>query len=174
MSCRGLQHHIVGAAFLSMVLVGCGAPADTLGAGAVSATPATPTQIPAVGTDITIELPEGDPQRGQGLAEDEIKGLDGYSLSCSFCHVGARPPGPIFAATGELPAIGERAAIRIASADYAGAATTPEQYLIESTVLPQADLVEGRFSAEEMPEDYGERLSRQDVADLLAWMLSLE
>ena len=195
MSYRALQHRIVGAAFLSMVLVGCSAPADTPGTGAESATftlasstatpvpptstvtpdpsTATPTQIPRVGTDITIELPEGNPQRGQALAENEIKGLDGYSLSCSGCHVGVRRPGPNFAATGELPTIGERAAIRIAVGGYTGAATTPEQYLFESIVLPQAYYVEGAHS-EEMPENFGQRLTRQDVADLIAWMLSLE
>jgi hypothetical protein len=123
-----------------------------------------------VGTDITIELPPGDPERGLDLADRLV---DGYC--CTDCHVSSRPPAPNFAASDELPAIGERGAIRIAAADYTGAATTPEQYLFESIVLPDAYQVEGRWADyAEMDEDFGERLSQQDVADLIAWLLTLK
>ena len=130
-----------------------------------TATP-EPTQIPGVGTDITIELPEGDAERGRVLAKR------GIPINCVGCHVGSRPIGPNFAATDELPAIGERGAMRIAAEDYTGAATTPEQYLFESIVLPQAHLNEGRWM-ENMPADYDELLSSQDVADLVAYLLTL-
>ena len=123
-----------------------------------------------MGTDITIELPPGDPERGLDLA---ARLVDGYC--CSDCHISSRPPAPNFAASGDLPAIGERGAIRITAADYTGAATTPEQYLFESIVLPDAYRVEGRWADyAEMDEDFGERLSRQDMADLIAWLLTLK
>ncbi len=186
----------MGAAFLSIVLVGCGAPVDTPAPEVDSPTPtlapptatrvpptstetpdpstATPTKIPRVGTDITIELPEGDPARGQALAKNEIKDLLGLDLACSSCHEVTAIVAPDFVASGEWPAVGERGAIRIAEADYTGAATTPEQYLFESIVLPEAYYIEAPEPGDwfqQMP-DYSQRLSRQDVADLIAYMLS--
>ena len=193
---RKLQLLFPAMAVMAPVLAACAARATDPPAQATSATepttqsvtarspeqptstslPATilPTKLPPVGTDITIDLPEGDAERGQALAMyGGGKGLDGYTPNCWSCHMGSRPSGPIFAASEELPAIGERGAIRISAADYAGAATTPEQYLVESVVLPRAYVFAG-IGWVDMPEDFGERLSRQHLADLVAWMLTLE
>ena len=177
-----------------MVLVGCGAPADTPGTGVESATPtlapptatrvpptstvtpdpstATPTQIPPVGTDITIELPEGDPERGRVIFEKEITE---FGLTCTGCHVVGSPHtiGPDFAASEELPAIGERDALRLAEESYTGTATTPEQYLFEAIVLPNAYYVEGQWLID-MPTYYAATLTKQDVADLIAYLLTLK
>ncbi len=49
--------------------------------------------------------------------------------------------------------------------------TTPEEYLIESVVMPNAFIVEG-FSQGVMPTDFGERITLQDMAELLAYMLT--
>lgn len=122
----------------------------------------TPTAPPAetVGTDITVSLPEGDPARGEQLAQ---------SLGCTGCHV-LSAVGPPWAGDGGLPPMAERAAQRIAQADYTGQATTPEQYLLESIVLPNAYVVEG-YAEGVMPGNYGERLSPQDAADLIAYLM---
>ena len=115
-----------------------------------------------MGVDITIELPQGDAERGQALVE----GI----LGCAACHTLTDVGSPWTAQDG-LPALAPRAAIRIEQADYAGLATTPEEYLIESVVMPNAFIVEG-FSQGVMPTDYGERITLQEMADVLDYMLS--
>jgi hypothetical protein len=73
---------------------------------------------------------------------------------------------------GGEPGIGERAESRFQASGYAGTATSAEQYLFESIVLPNAHLIEG-FQANLMPQNYADRLSAQDASDLIAYMLSL-
>jgi hypothetical protein len=67
--------------------------------------------------------------------------------------------------------LGERAALRVEQADYAGEAGTPEQYLIESVADPNAYLVPG-FTANVMPINFADRITLQQMADLMAYMLS--
>jgi mono/diheme cytochrome c family protein len=125
------------------------------------------TQAPSVegvGTDITIDLPEGDPDRGSQLAQSGEGG-------CSACHELATV-GPAWAASGSQPGIATRAGQRITEADYTGAATTATQYLIESIVATNAFVVPG-FQEGIMPSDYGQRLTAQQVADLVAYMEAL-
>jgi mono/diheme cytochrome c family protein len=124
----------------------------------VAATPAGPV----VGTDITKELPAGNPENGSALATAQ---------GCVGCHV-ATQTGPAWAASADQPGIGERAATRITQPDYTGAATTPEQYLFESIVAPGVFVVEGFQPL--MPPDYGTKLTDQDVADLIAHMLTIK
>jgi len=88
----------------------------------------TPPTGPTVGTDITKELPEGDAASGEALA---------VSLGCTACHLaGASGAGPDWLASPEQPGVGERAALRLEQSDYTGNATTAEEYLFESIVLP--------------------------------------
>jgi mono/diheme cytochrome c family protein len=117
----------------------------------------------AVGTDIAVALPEGDAARGQQLAEG--------GLGCSGCHVLA-DVGPGWMAAGGQPGIGTRAETRVAQDDYTGQATDAQQYLVESVVRTNAFVVEG-FQPNIMPQNYGERLTAQDLADLIAYMSSL-
>jgi mono/diheme cytochrome c family protein len=124
--------------------------------------PSAPTG-PAVGTDITKELPEGDPVAGEALAN---------SLACVACHI-TTPTGPAWAAGDGQPAISQRAATRIIASDYNGAATTPEAYLFESIALTNVYLVSG-FAEGVMPGNYGETLTDQEMADLIAYLLSFE
>ncbi len=126
------------------------------------AVPSAPTG-PTVGTDITKTLPEGDAKNGEALAT---------SLACTACHVIA-PTGPAWPAKDGQPGIGTRAAERIQDPNYTGKATTPEQYLFESVVNPNAYLVSG-FAANIMPGAYSGQLSDQDMADIIAYLQTLK
>jgi nitric oxide reductase subunit C len=117
---------------------------------------------PAVGTDITQTLPAGDPAKGEALAN---------SQGCAGCHISTNS-GPAWLATGSDPGIGTRAATRFGQPDYTGQATTAEQYLLESIVQPAAFLLPGY--AVQMPNNYGETLTAQDAADLIAYLLTLK
>lgn len=122
----------------------------------------TPAGPPA-GTDITQTLPPGNADNGNTLAN---------TLGCAACHVSA-PVGPLWAASGDQPGIGTRAQTRIQEPGYTGSATTPEQYLFESIVLPGAHVVEG-FQDGVMPKDYGDKMTLQDVADMIAHLMTLK
>jgi mono/diheme cytochrome c family protein len=123
----------------------------------------TPPAGPVVGSDITKELPEGNAQAGETLAT---------TLACTACHIAA-PTGPAWLPSGSEPGIGERAAARIAQPDYTGQATTPEQYLFESIVAPNTFIISG-FAANIMPLNYANTLTDQDMADLIAYLLSIK
>lgn len=125
------------------------------------------TQAPSVegvGTDIAIDLPEGDADRGSQVAQSGEGG-------CSACHELAAV-GPAWAASGSTPGIGTRAGQRISEDDYTGEATNAAQYLFESIVATNAFVVPG-FQESIMPLDFGQRLSAQQVADLIAYMETL-
>jgi mono/diheme cytochrome c family protein len=112
------------------------------------------------GRDITIELPEGDAQRGELLAAAQ---------GCVACHI-STPTGPTWEPTAQEPGMGERADLRINQADYTGTAEDGYQYLFESIVLPNIYVVEGYSPI--MPEGYDTTLTQQDVADLIEYMLT--
>jgi mono/diheme cytochrome c family protein len=118
--------------------------------------------VQGVGTDITVKLPAGDAQRGNQLAQ---------SKGCAACHI-TTAVGPAWAKTGDQPGIGDRAATRIKDPSYTGKATTPEQYLFESIVTPHVYLVPPFGPI--MPDTFGQTLSAQDVADLIAYMLTIK
>jgi len=119
---------------------------------------------PTVGTDITKELPEGDPQRGEQLT---------VSLGCTACHaISAEGIGPYWPATPEIPGIGTRAELRITQPDYTGNAQDGHQYLFESVVIPDAFLVANYDNL--MPNNYAVTLTDQDMADLIAYLLTIE
>ena len=117
-----------------------------------------------MGTDIFIELPEGDAAAGQVLAEQ--------TLGCAACHT-LTPVGPSWEAGDGLPGIGVRGDIRIQQDDYTGLATSNDQYLIESVIETNIFLVEG-YDANIMPNNFSERITLQDMADLLAFMKTFE
>ncbi|HSR47299.1 MAG TPA: c-type cytochrome [Anaerolineales bacterium] len=118
----------------------------------------------AVGTDVAQTLPEGDPENGKILAEG--------SLGCAACHLLSNA-GPAWTADGANPGIATRAGERLAETGYAGQAETPDQYLLESVVNPNIYLVDG-FQAGIMPANFATRLTHQDAADLIAYMLTFE
>lgn len=116
----------------------------------------------AVGTDLVQALPDGDAEDGKVLSEGPF--------GCSACHI-LSPVGPAWAAGDGAAGIGARAGERIGEAGYAGGAETGEQYLLESIVAPNSYLVAG-FEANLMPGNFGGRLTPQDAADLIAYMLT--
>lgn len=130
-------------------------------------TAAEPTQkrlerLPFDRPDISMTLPEGDPERGAKLALAKV---------CITCHVNAEEP-PRLGADGDLPAIWERAALRIEDPAYTGNATTQQEYLLESITDPRLYEVDGIW-LESMADNYYE-LPAQDLADLIAWMKTFE
>ena len=94
------------------------------------------------------------------------------SAGCAGCHE-LSTVGPAWVSQAELPGIAERSEALIASGDYSGRATSVEQYLFESVVAPNGFLLDG-FEANIMPGNYGDRLTVQELADLIAYMLSLQ
>ena len=123
----------------------------------------TPPAGPLVGTDITKELPEGDAAAGEALT---------VSLGCTACHI-TTPTGPAWLPAGEIPGVGERAAAEFNLPEYTGNATSAEQYLFESIVDPNIYLVPG-FASGLMPPTYANTLTDQNMADLIAYLLSLK
>jgi cytochrome c2 len=123
----------------------------------------TPTELPfkAVGTDISIALPEGDINRGQEQA---------MNRGCITCH--GSGIGPDWLPSDELAGIGERAQTRFTQDNYAGAATSAEQYLFESIVLPSAYVVDG-FADNIMISLSGRLMDAQEIADIVAYLLTL-
>lgn len=125
--------------------------------------PVPPPTGDTVGTDIAITLPEGDVEAGRAVSAG--------SAGCAGCHE-LSSVGPSWAPQADSPGIGERAEALIASGAYSGQAISVEQYLFESVVAPNVFLPDG-FEANIMPGNYGDRLTVQELADLIAYMLSL-
>jgi len=72
-----------------------------------------------------------------------------------------------------LPAVQARADMRIVDAAYTGFATTPEEYLIEAVIDPYVYIVEGEWE-NKMDDIYNEELSEKDLADIIAWLMTVE
>jgi nitric oxide reductase subunit C len=125
-----------------------------------SETPA-PSATPRAG--IPLDLLEGDPARGEQLARRH---------DCVACHI-TYSVAPAFKSGDGLSAIGERGTVRIADPAYTGQALTSEEYLIESILLPEVYVVEGSW-LHPMDDFFDERLTLQDLADLLAWLHTFE
>jgi hypothetical protein len=123
-----------------------------------------PDSEATIGTDIQVELPQGDLDQGKYKA---------LILECDACHV--RTPNMLSFESGEdLPKILERGEMRIADPTYEGSASTNEEYVIESIVLPGAHVIEGWWHDDGMPADFGDRMTNQDLADILAWLGTFE
>lgn len=116
--------------------------------------------------DIVAQLAEvsGDPARGDALyhGTDGARSFNGTALGCSTCHLQEGVAvGPQTSGT-YTRVLNERLN------DPALASYTPEQYLVESIVLPNNYLVPGFQGL--MIANFGQNLSIQDLADLLAYL----
>jgi len=102
----------------------------------------------------------GDAARGEML----FKNGTGNAPACSTCHITQTVTVSTFALAPNLSGIAERAGERI---EGMGA----EAYIRESIIHPAAFLADGFRNS--MYFGYGERLSPQDVTDLIAYLLTL-
>lgn len=114
----------------------------------------------AVGTDVErilllLNEVHGDPISGQVLYNTEY--------GCAGCHEGDNRVAP--ATEGTYTRVEETRLNDPALADY-----TIKQYLVESIVLPGDYIVPDYQNV--MPHDFGERLSLQELADLLLYLES--
>lgn len=136
-------------------------------------TPEAGPTVEPVGTDITQELPAGDAAAGEALAT---------SAGCTACHVTANVgPAWLGSAHPSGQGVGTRAAGHVSAADYTAAATDAHGYLFESIVNPSAFIVDGNAAYTNpangdslMPAIYATTLSAQNVADLIAYLETLE
>lgn len=132
--------------------------------------PATPTSSPKpeIEIDLAMEIAEGDPGLGLNRA---------LSNGCSHCHVPINEAhedrAPQFAASDNLPRIFERGELRMADPAYKGRATTNMEYIIESIFLPEVYFVSGDWE-ETMPTFFHVRISDEDLANIIAWMRTIE
>lgn len=117
-----------------------------------------------MGQDISVQLPAGNADAGKALTEG--------ALGCAACHVLAEI-GPPWAGNDTMDPLAIRAATRFQQSDYTGNASSEEQYLLESVIQPQIFIVQG-FDQVQMPADFGDRITLQNMADLLAYMLTFK
>lgn len=122
----------------------------------------------AAGTDVDAILAAweeegivGDPERGKAIYDNRAPSERGELLGCAGCHTGASQ-GPATELTWSA-FFNER--INVPSlADY-----TFERYIVESIVRANDYIVPG-WNAGVMPQNFGNRMSIQDLADVTAYL----
>jgi hypothetical protein len=132
----------------------------------VSAGPAMPTIRQESGNDLDqatalVTALTGDPERGQGLYTGAVRSAGGPRLACNTCHAGGA----------QAPATEEKwdtvLNVRLALPEFSG--WTVEKYLIDGIIYPNDYVVPG-YASGVMPATYGDQLSAQDLADILAYL----
>ncbi|MBZ0303314.1 MAG: cytochrome c [Anaerolineae bacterium] len=103
-----------------------------------------------------LESVTGDPNNGQTLYNG--------ALACSSCHSNASIAPPT---EGTFTRINDTRLKDPALAGY-----TPEHYLVESILIPNAYISPSTYPANAMPQNFGERLDLQMLADLIAYLKS--
>jgi nitric oxide reductase subunit C len=127
-------------------------------------------EFDAAGSDTAKELPAGDAARGEQLFAQQVKQASGSNAACQACH--SLVPGEV--KTGpSLAGVASRAGTRVAG-------ETAEQYIRQSIQQPNAFLVPdnpayiGANGKSLMPDGLGNLMSDQDLADLIAYLLTLQ
>jgi len=127
-------------------------------------------EFDAAGSDVDKELPAGDAARGEQLFAQQVKQASGTNASCTACH--SLVPGEV--KTGpSLAGVATRAETRVAG-------ESAEQYIRQSIQQPNAFHVPdnpayvGANGKSLMPEGLGNLMSDQDLADLIAYLLTLK
>lgn len=144
-----------GVTLATLFQVGAAYQELALNCGYIPADAATRT----VGDDVarilkTLDTVYGDPLNGQILYDGD--------LGCSGCHINDTPIAP--------PTEGTYTRIEEQLQDPLLAGYTPKQYLVESIVQPALYLVPNYKNV--MVNNFGERLTLQELADLIAFLES--
>ncbi len=105
-----------------------------------------------------VEAIEADAANGQALYNG--------ALGCAGCHGNAAVAPPT-----ELTWPGINSGDRLSDPALAG--YTPDQYLVESILAPNAYIVPS-YPAGVMPQNFGQRLDAQGLADIIAYLKSYE
>jgi len=127
--------------------------------GCANVTPPRPTCAP---------LPLGDAARGKILYERPVLGSN-VAPGCITCH--SLSPSVLLVGP-SLSDIGSRAEVFVASPAYTGRAKTAADYLHESIVQPEAYVAPG-FKSGVMYQKFNDDLTPQEIADLVAYLLTL-
>jgi mono/diheme cytochrome c family protein len=126
----------------------------------------------AIGTDVDAIVEQvaqmtGDPARGEVLYHNQARSELNQLLGCSTCHLQeTNGAGPM--ANGTFARIQNE---RLTLPEFAGYA--PEKYLVESIVNPAKFVVSG-FAEVMSANQFGTKLSLQDIADLIAYLETLQ
>lgn len=131
--------------------------------------PAVPTNFKPIGSDLTVALPTGDAAHGQELFLQNARAGNNSKLPCKACH--SLNPGESLVGP-SLAGIASRAATREPG-------KSAEQYIRESIQQPNAFIVpdDPKYQANgksAMPEGLGNGMTDQDLADIIAYLLTLK
>jgi len=140
---------------VSLGLVGCG--------GTPVPTP-TPTVPPAI-----QPLPPGDAGHGEALFRQTVIGKK-PEPGCITCH--SLAPGVVLVGPA-LAGVATRSVSTIQQPTYTGQATTVADYLQESMMAPNTYIAPG-FAPDLMRPTFATELAPQEVADLVAFLLTLK
>lgn len=122
---------------------------------------ATPTPNPnAVGTDVNVQLSSGDAANGEKLFLG--KGPGGQ-YPCAACH--SLEPNKTLVGP-SLAGISANAAKR--KDGYSA-----EKYLVESILQPNTFVTQG-FNPDIMPKNFGQLMDKKDLADIIAYLMTLK
>jgi hypothetical protein len=137
---------------------------DSVSVSKATLPPVTATFGP-VGRNVTVELPQGDVERGARYWQEK-------RWECSGCHE-LLEVGPPLEGDRSHPGIATVAAERLLDPSYRGEAQTVEEYLVEAIVQPGAYVVDG-YADGLMPDRLGDLMTAQEVADVVAFLMTLE
>lgn len=146
---------------IGLTLAACGSArvkfSDPTEVGAPTATINAQAAAEPVGTDLDVALPVGDAAQGDLLFHGKVNG----HYPCSACH--SLTPGQTLVGP-SLGSIATTAATR--KPGYSA-----ERYIHESIVSPNAYTVPG-FNQNIMPITFGSQMSKQDLADIIAFLMA--
>jgi mono/diheme cytochrome c family protein len=130
--------------------------------------PVVPSNFQPVGSDTTTPLPPGDATRGADLFAQKVKAGNGSNLPCKACH--SLTPGTVI--------VGPSLAGIATAAQTINPPETAEQYIRESIQQPSAFIVPGNPAflsngQSVMPANLGNTMTAQDLADVIAYLLTL-